>query len=102
MGKQKKIKKDVILELQEQHPIKWKNIKHIQFEDEDEFQIQWNEPYYSEDNSCNGYYSAVIFRNILETDLEFQKRLEKEERDLKIMKENRYKSYLKLKKEFEG
>ena len=34
MGKQKKIKKDVILELQEQHPIKWKNIKHIQFEDE--------------------------------------------------------------------
>lgn len=102
MLKEKKTKQVTIFQDQKYSPITWKDIKHVDLQDDDELNIQWNEPYYSENNSWDGHYSVSIIRNRLETDEEFQKRLEREERDLKRQKEYRYNNYLKLKSEFEG
>ena len=102
MLKEKKTKQVTIFQEQRESPITWKDIKHVDLQDDDELNIQWNEPYYSENNSCDGHYSVSIIRNRLETDEEFQKRLEREERDLKRQKQYRYNNYLKLKSEFEG
>jgi hypothetical protein len=102
MTKEKKLKEITIFQEQKKSPITWKDIKHVDLQDDDELNIQWNEPYYSENNSWDGHYSVSIRRNRLETDEEFQKRLEREERDLKRQKEIKYNTYLKLKSEFEG
>ena len=102
MAKEKKIKERIIFEDNSQKPFTWKDIKHIDFQDDDEIYSAWEEPYYSENNSHDGYYSISIVRYELETDEEFQKRLTKEELELKRRKEDRYNLYIKLKNEFEN
>ena len=96
--KQKKIITETIFEKHYKDRIKWKDIKHIQFEDDDMLQLEWVEPYYSENNSWDGYYSATICRNRLETDEEFENRLKKEEEFSNKRKEELYELFLKLKK----
>ena len=98
-----KIKKEkTIFSDQKDKPFTWKDIKDIPFEDDDENAVQWVEPFYSENNSWEGHYSAEVTRMVEETDEEYQKRIQQNERDSKRAKERRYESYLRLKKEFEN
>jgi hypothetical protein len=99
MTKEKKIKDRVIFQDNSQEPFTWKDIKHLDFQDDDEIRSKWVDPYYSEND---GHYNITIIRKQLETDEEFQKRIDREERDLKRRKEDRYNLYIQLKNEFEN
>lgn len=57
--------------------------------------------YVSENNSYDAYTELVVYRMVEETDEEYQRRLARNEGEAKRMKEQRYKNYLSLKKEFE-
>lgn len=97
----KKIKKEIFWE-QSNNCFKWKDIKHIQFEDEDEIVSTYVEPYYSENNSHDGYFILEVSRMVEETDEEYQKRIEHIREQSKALKERRYETYLKLKEEFDN
>ena len=96
-----KIKKDVFF-LEKDTPITWKDIKDFQFEDDDIIDIGSEEPYYSENNSWDGFYYCRVERMVEETDEEYEDRMERKRSSDAILKKNRYTQYLKLKKEFEG
>jgi len=89
----KKIISKLILEEHKRDQIKWKDIKHLDLQDE--------EPFYSENNSHDGYYYVSVRRLMLETDEEFEERKKHYKELTERSKEERYKSYLKLKQEFE-
>ena len=83
-------------------PIRWKDIKHFQFEDDDEIRVGYVEPWENgSDNSGGDHYEIDVVRERLETDLEYKMRLEREQRDAEYLKKRRYQNYLKLKGEFE-
>jgi len=90
-----------ILHIRQRGDIKWKDIKHIEFEDEDEISIGYDEGYYSENNSWDPHHYAIINRMVDETDEQWRKRLERNEKEAKRLKDRRYQTYLSLKKEFE-
>ena len=96
-----KIKKEV-LDIRCDKQITWKEIKDFQFEDDDIVSIGWEEPYYSENNSWDGFYYCRVERMVEETDEEYENRMERKRSSESILKKNRYEQYLKLKKEFEG
>ena len=96
-----KIKKDV-LDIRSDYPVTWKDIKYFLFEDNDKINIGWEEPYYSENNSYDGFYYCRVERMVEETDEEYENRMERKRSSESILKKNRYEQYLKLKKEFEG
>lgn len=100
-NKKLKLDKNVFQRVKDD-PFRWKDIKYIKFEDDDIIRIEYVEPYYSDNNSWDGHFIAEVIREIEETDEEFEKRMHKVERDEKWRKESRYKSYLKLKEEFEN
>jgi hypothetical protein len=83
-------------------PITWKDIKHIKFEDDDRLNISYNEEFFSENNSWDAHFIVEVTRLSLETDEQFQKRIEREEIHNKEWRGRRYENYLKLKKEFES
>lgn len=83
-----------IFEKYSSDPITWKDIKHIQFEDDDRFNIGYN-------IDDHGEYYAFITRYVEETDEEFQERMETLRKVEEFSKEQRYNTYIKLKKEFE-
>ena len=95
-----KIKKD-IEDIQSDNPITWKDIKNLQLEDDDEISIGYEEPYYSENNSWDGFYYCRVERLVEETDEEYEDRMERKRSTDAMLKKNRYEQYLKLKKEFE-
>jgi len=76
----------------------WKDLKHIDFQDDDIIDIEYIEPT-SEDN---GYFYVEVFRMIEETDAEYQERLKTMAETKKMLEKNRYERYLELKKEFEN
>ncbi len=80
----------------------WKNIKHIQFEDDDRIRISYEEPYYSENSSDDGGWHIEVEREMEETDEEYEKRMEVKRWTDEILKKQRYENYLRLKKEFEN
>jgi hypothetical protein len=82
-------------------PFKWKDIKHIEFQDDDELCIRYEEGFYSENNSWDGGFVAEVFRMQLESDEEFNNRMIELEKDKEFWKKKRYENYLKLKEEFE-
>ena len=96
-----KIKKD-IEDIQSDNPITWKDIKDFQFEDDDIISIGYEEGYYSENNSWDGFYYCRVERMVEETDEEYEDRMERKRNSESMLKKNRYEQYLKLKKEFEG
>ena len=96
-----KIQKTIFRD-QKYKPFTWADIKNIPFEDDDVIDISWVEPYYSENNSWDGHWSAEVNRMVEETDEEYQKRIQQKEKESKRTKERRYESYLRLKKEFEN
>lgn len=69
---------------------------------DDVIQINKCDSYYSENESWDSHTELIVFRDTEETDEEYQKRLQKEERQKTELKQRRYENYLKLKKEFEN
>jgi hypothetical protein len=97
-----KIKKDRdLLHLHRDEPIKWKDIKHFQFEDDDVIHIGFDEGYVSENESWDAHYFAIITRKIEETDKEFEERMEMSKMLQENLRKKRYETYLRLKAEFE-
>ena len=96
--------KDVmVLNIARTSPITWKDIKHIEFQDNDIFNICYVEAWENgPDNSGGDQYEATITRQRYETPEEYQKRMDKTEDQRKRQKEMRYERYLELKNEFEG
>lgn len=86
---------------QEDVLIKWKDIKHIEFQDEDEFYMCREEGFYSENNSWDPYMYGRIIRQRPETDEEYEERMESLKFESEQRKKSRYESYLRLKEEFE-
>ena len=80
---------------------RWKDIKHIEFKDDDLISIYYNDGGYSEDRYSNSGWSISIESEREETDEEYNKRIEKNRSTQETMKKMRYNSYLKLKEEFE-
>lgn len=68
----------------------------------DEININRDEGFYSENESWDAFTELVIKRLVMENDEEYNKRIEREQRDKKFKREQRYKNYLKLKEEFEN
>ncbi len=67
----------------------------------DIIEIDRVEPFYSDNNSWDAHTYVIVYRERLETDEEFEKRLLNIEENKKASKQLRYQNYLKLKKEFE-
>ena len=78
--------------------LKWGDIKHLQLEDDDLIYSAWE---FQENEDNGGNWEAVITRMVEETDAQFQQRMDEIEQQDKWAKEQRHKSYLKLKAEFE-
>jgi hypothetical protein len=85
----------------ENDPITWKDIKHIEFQDDDIITASYQEGFYSDNNSYDPFIILDITRMRLETDDEYIKRQEQIKIEYKFNKERRYQNFLKLKKEFE-
>lgn len=68
----------------------------------DEIFIEYNDGYYSENNSWNPFTKLHVFRDLEETDDEYNTRIVEEDRTKQLAKQKRYNLYLELKKEFEG
>jgi hypothetical protein len=96
----KKIKKEIFWKSKNDE-IKWSDIKHIQFEDDDSVVCTYVEPYYSENESNDGHYLIEISRMVEETDEEYEKRINKQKQNEEFLKQKRYENYLKLKEEFD-
>ena len=97
----KKVEKQIFWKQKDQ-PFTWKDIKHLEFEDDDQITLCWVEPYYSENESWDGHFHAEVIRFVEETDEQYEKRVKRLEEDRKRLRENRYQNYLRLKKEFEN
>jgi len=96
--------KDVmLLNIARSSPITWKDIKHIEFQDNDIFDIGYVEAWENgPDNSGGDQFEATITRQRYETPEEYQKRMDKIKDQRKRQEEMRYERYLELKNEFEG
>ena len=92
------IKKEVFWKHQDNQPT-WNDIKHIEFQEDDEIAIAYDEG--NEDSANEGWYISVK-RWVEETDEQFAKRLQNIKKDKERSKNMRYESYLKLKAEFEN
>ena len=62
----------------------------------------WEDEYHGSDSAMDGHYSIEIFRDRLETDEEYQKRIADGKLENRRMRKRRYEHYLKLKTEFEN
>lgn len=74
-------------------PLTWGDIKHLPLRDNDVIISHFQEDMYE------SYYHTLITRMELESDIQCEKRLAKINKGEKA---KRYKTFLKLKKEFEG
>ncbi len=77
--------------LHKETEIRWKDIKHIEFQDDDIIRC------YDDEN--DSFYANVL-RKELETDEQFEVRMKQNEVMKELSKERRYQQYLKLKEEF--
>lgn len=83
-------------------PITWKDMKHVEFHDDDIVRCEFVEGFYSENNSWDPHFSFEVTRMIEETDDQFAKRQEQIETSKKFAKKRRMELYEKLKNEFEN
>ena len=83
-------------------PFIWKDIKNIEFEDNDVIRLEYVEAYYSENNGWDAHFSGSVTRKVPETDEQFEKRQKRAVESKEEMRQRRYETYLKLKKEFES
>ena len=92
MEKQK-VKNEIFWMHSDNH-IRWKDVKHIDFQDDDIIQCCHNED--------DDLFYASVSRYELETDEQFEERKKTYEKMREISKEKRYQQYLKLKEEFKN
>jgi hypothetical protein len=78
--------------------MQWKDIKHLELEDDDVIHSCWVD---DENFDYNGYWHGEITRMVEETDEQFEMRIESNKKSEIEMKNRRRESYLRLKKEFE-
>jgi hypothetical protein len=89
-------------------PYKWGQVKrllaekNIELQDDDILRIEFEEGYDDGDSARDSVYSISVYRQVIETDEEFEKRVKATKKIIDREKESRYKTYLKLKKEFEN
>lgn len=96
-----KVRKEIFSEHKNIH-FTWKDIKHLQLEDDDILGFYFVESFYSENESWDGFHKGEIIRLVEETDEQFEKRKKDQEHFKEKSKQQRYKTYLKLKEEFEN
>jgi hypothetical protein len=80
----------------------WKDIKDIQFEDDDRIRISYEESYQTENYYQESGWHIEVEREIEETDKEYERRMKNKKATDEILKRQRYENYLRLKKEFEN
>lgn len=98
----KKVQKKVFYHFSNE-PITWKDVKDFQFEDTDILQIGYVDAWENgTDNSGGDHYEAEVYRMVLETDEEFNKRVETAVKNKEWVKQKRYARYLELREEFEN
>jgi len=98
--KEKRIFSDIQI-----NQIKWKDIKHIEFEDDDIIVCCYVEPFITSNEQCPEHYAIHITRMVEETDDEYVARmndLKEYKFFLETAKKLRYNTYLKLKDEFKN
>jgi hypothetical protein len=102
-NKMTKIKnwKSIFFHQMDEYPT-WKNIKDIQFEDDDRIRISYEEPYQDRDFDHNGQWVIEVEREIEETDEEYERRMIRIKSDEEWQKKRNYETYLKLKKQFDN
>jgi hypothetical protein len=99
----KKINKRVFYKFNNMKPITWKDVKDFKFEDDDILKFGYVESWENgSDNSDGDHYEAEVYRMVLETDEEFEKRVKEFEYFKEESRKRRYENYLKLKEEFEN
>ena len=86
-----------------EHPVTYGDLLSLSLDlqPSDQIDIERVEGFYSDNNSWDAHTNLVIYREIEETDEEFNKRLQYETGLKEELKKQRYESFLKLKKEFE-
>jgi hypothetical protein len=89
--------KSIFFDQMDEYPT-WKNIKDLQFDDDDRIRISYEDPY----ESSYGGWNIEVEREMEETDEEYEKRMENKKVTDEILKKHRYENYLRLKKEFEN
>jgi hypothetical protein len=78
-------------------PFKWKDLKNLPFEDEDVIYIHC-----VEDSQGEDYYEVSAYREVLETDEEFEKRKQRKLDFEEINRKQRFETYKKLREEFDS
>ena len=96
------IEKKIFHKIRYDRPFQWQDIKHLDFEDEDELRIEYNEGWHEENNEMDAHFVCSVTRMVEETDEEFAKRQSQIKHDDDWAKERRFQNYLKLKNEFEN
>jgi hypothetical protein len=92
-----KIWKTIYFDQIEKYPT-WGDIKYIKFEDDDRIAITYNELDYSDISVWN----IQVEREVEETDGEYERRMERKKSDEEYQKKRNYKTYLRLKKQFDN
>lgn len=92
----------IIVRKQSKKPFTFQDILNCNPLPTDEIDCGYDEGFQSENESWDAHYYLRISRMVEETDKEEEERLKYNEIQSKIHKQNRYESYLKLKKEFES
>ena len=95
-----KIKKNIFSKKKDE-PFTWKDIKHLELEDDDEVRAEYVDGYVSENESYDEHFACEIFRMVEETDSQFEKRQKRIEDDNIRDKKRRMETYERLKAEFE-
>ena len=101
-SKEKLTLTDTVFHVEQNEPFTWKQLKDFVFQDDDEIHIYFEPAYYGSDSAYDAHYVVEIYRDRLETDKEFDKRIAKQKIESEQLKAKRKEKYLKLKEEFEG
>jgi hypothetical protein len=97
---EKEIKSETVFREQSKNPIPFKAIN-IPLLPDDIISAGYDEGCFEGDDQWDPHYFLEVERPRLETDEEFEERMQNDARSRKWLKEKRYETYLKLKKEFE-
>lgn len=100
MGEKKTIEVLVFRKQNQRNSIKFSEID-IEIEDNDIIQGGYEEPEYRSDGGHDGYFYLEIYRSRIETDNEYNERVENEKIQQKELKKQRFERYIDLRKEFE-
>ena len=97
---EKILKEKIIFSDVQDDQIKWKDIKHIEFEDDDIIVCYYVEPFITTNEQCPEHYAIHITRMVEETDDQYESRMNTLKEYRETTKKLRYNTYLKLKEEF--